>query len=315
MQMIADKYGRSFKTLRVSLLSKCNLSCTYCTMGDETAGEETGHLSTPELLKIIKNLHESVGLQTIRLTGGEPLLYRNLLPVIAGIGEMGIHQIKITTNGFLLAKMAEPMKQAGMQSINVSLDAMDEDIFFLMSKRNNVQRILDGIEAALAVDLGVKLNAVIMKGINQSQIIPLLKYAFERNITIRFLEVMAMGHLYQNANKYFFSQDDLLTVIAAEYDFKKLVREDSSTSNYWKTAAGNIFGIIANETEPFCADCNRLRLDSNGNIYGCLSSNHPVSVINWDDKIELGEKLQEALLQKQAIKFTGSELSMLHIGG
>ncbi|MEO6537756.1 MAG: GTP 3',8-cyclase MoaA [Ferruginibacter sp.] len=315
MQMIADKYGRSFKTLRVSLLSKCNLSCTYCTMGDETAEEETGHLSTPELLKIIKNLHESVGLQTIRLTGGEPLLYRNLLPVIAGIGEMGIHQIKITTNGFLLAKMAEPMKQAGMQSINVSLDAMDEDIFFLMSKRNNVQRILDGIEAALAVDLGVKLNAVIMKGINQSQIIPLLKYAFERNITIRFLEVMAMGHLYQNANKYFFSQDDLLTVIAAEYDFKKLVREDSSTSNYWQTADGNIFGIIANETEPFCADCNRLRLDSNGNIYGCLSSNHPVSVINWDDKIELGEKLQEALLQKQAIKFTGSELSMLHIGG
>ncbi|MEP6711166.1 MAG: GTP 3',8-cyclase MoaA [Ferruginibacter sp.] len=315
MQTITDKYGRSFKTLRVSLLSRCNLSCTYCTMGEDQVKEETGHLSPPELLKIISHLHQALALKTIRLTGGEPLLYPDILPVIAGIKNLGIQQIKITTNGFLLERMAMPMKQAGMRSINVSLDAIDENVFFLMSKRNNVQRILDGIEAALAAGLQVKLNAVIMKGINQTQIIPLLKYAFERNITIRFLEVMAMGHLYHQAEKYFFSQDNLLEVIAAEYNFEKLPRENSSTSNYWQTTGGNIFGIIANETEPFCSDCDRLRLDSNGNMYGCLSSNHPVGVMDWDNSTELKEKLEEALLQKQSVKFTGSDLSMLHIGG
>ena len=315
MRIIKDTYGRSFKTLRISLLNKCNLSCTYCTMGEYQVKEDTPQLSTAELLKIVGQLHHTLGLQTIRLTGGEPLLYHNLVEVIAGVKEMGIPEIKITTNGFLLEKLAVPMKQAGMQSINVSLDAIDESIFFLMSKRNNVQRILDGIEAALTAGLHVKLNAVIMKGINQSQILPLLEYAFQRNITIRFLEVMAMGYLHQQSEKYFFSQEEILKIIANEYDFKKLKREVASTSNYWQTSQGNIFGIIANESEPFCGDCNRLRLDSNGNLYGCLSSNYPIAVSDWNNKNELNEKIYQALLQKQAVKFTGSNLSMLHIGG
>ena len=315
MQIITDQYSRSFKTLRISLLNKCNLSCTYCTMGEGQEKEDATQLSTSGFLKIVGHLHNVLDLQTIRLTGGEPLLYHDLLPVITGIKEIGIAQIKITTNGFLLEKTAMPMKLAGMKSVNVSLDSIDENIFFLMSKRNNVQRVLNGVETALAAGLQVKLNAVIMKGINQSQILPLLEYAFEHNIIIRFLEVMAMGHLYHQSQKYFFSQEELLTVIASKYDFKKLNREEASTSNYWQTSGGNIFGIIANESAPFCGDCNRLRLDSSGNLYGCLSSNHPVVVNDWDNRDELKEKLYKALLQKQSVRFTGSDLSMLHIGG
>lgn len=318
MKIITDEYGRTFKTLRVSLLTRCNLACVYCSMGEDST--ENNHVSKPlmpvsDLLCVISRLHSLLQLETIRLTGGEPLLYAGLIPVIEGLKEIGIHNIKLTTNGFLLERLAMPMKLAGMKSINVSLDAVDEDVFFLMTKRNNVQRIINGIDAAIDAGLEVKVNAVIMKGINESQLMPLLDYAFERNIVIRFLEVMSMGHLHHHSKKYLFSQHEILDTISGKYDFHQLPRSNSNTSNYWKTQQGNVFGIIANESEPFCHDCNRLRLDSEGNIYGCLSNNHPVSLAGLTEYSQLSEKLQEALLQKQAVRFVGSELSMLNIGG
>jgi cyclic pyranopterin phosphate synthase len=174
---------------------------------------------------------------------------------------------------------------------------------------------MHGIDAAIEAGLSVKINAVVMKGINESQLLPLLEYAFSKNVIIRFLEVMAMGHLHQSANKYLFSRQEILDLAASNYTFHELPRTTSSTSEYWKTQQGNIFGIIANESEPFCHDCNRLRLDSDGNIYGCLSNNHPISLAGINDQEQLVEKLQEALSQKQAVRFVGSELSMLNIGG
>jgi cyclic pyranopterin phosphate synthase len=318
MQPITDTYGRKFKTLRVSLLSRCNLSCTYCTMGEDVAKENNLHqqLAAPEaLLATIQQLHNVLQLKTIRLTGGEPLLYPQLPELIEGIVSMGVTGIKLTTNGLLLQRMAKPLKDAGMRSVNISLDAVDEDVFFMVSKRNHLQRVLDGIDAAIAVGLEVKINSVIMKGVNDSQVIPLLEYAFEKNIPIRFLEVMAMGHLHGDPLKYLFTQQELLSAIETKYSFTKTDRAGSATSNYWQTTAGHTFGIIANESEPFCHDCDRLRLDSEGNIYGCLSSNHPISLKNTADQVSLISKLQQAMLQKQAVKFVGSELSMLHIGG
>jgi cyclic pyranopterin phosphate synthase len=320
MHKINDTYGRSFKTLRVSLLNSCNLGCVYCVEGDDVflkkSNLSTTHQSeAQDLLPIIKKLHDVLHLETIRLTGGEPLLYRDIIQLIEGIKSFGINNIKLTTNGFLLERTAKQLKDAGMRSVNISLDAVDEDVFFLMSKRSNVQRIINGIDAALAAGLEVKINSVIMKGINNTQILPLLKFAFERNISIRFLEVMAMGHLYQHADKYLFTQQEILNTIAAKYKFKPIERSASSTAHYWQTTEQNIFGIIANESEPFCHDCNRLRLDSAGNIYGCLSSNNPISLKDISDESVLHEKLMQALLQKQPVKFTGSSLSMLHIGG
>ena len=317
-RQVVDQYGRTFKTLRISLLSACNLGCVYCTetddLGMENKQPKNTALSTQDLSNTIQQLHKVLGLEVIRLTGGEPLLSPHLVPIIKEVKRLGISKIKLTTNGFLLERLAKPLRDAGMQSINVSLDAVDEDVFFLMSRRNNVKRILSGIDAALVAGLEVKLNAVLMKGINEQQILPLLHYAFERKIVIRFLEVMSMGHLHDKSGKYLVTKDEVLHSIAKYHDFVPLIRTASSTANYWKTDKGNVFGIIANESTPFCHDCNRLRLDSHGNIYGCLSSDHPINIINLGEE-ELREKLIEALSHKQAIKFTGSNLSMLNIGG
>jgi len=320
MQVIKDKFGRTFRTLRVSLTNHCNLGCVYCVSGDEdmqkhNSSVKNASLPVADLLEIITRLHHRLELGTVRLTGGEPLLYHGLVELVRGIRATGIPHIKLTTNGFLLERLAAPLKEAGMESINVSLDAVDEAVFFRMSRRQSVERIVRGIDAARDAGLSVKINTVVMKGMNDSQLIPLLEFAFSRKLPIRFLEVMAMGHLHDQSERYLFPQGEILKIIGQRYRITPMGRAESATAGYWKTEEGHVFGIIANESEPFCGDCNRLRLDSGGNIYGCLSSNHPIPLGSRDSDEEWTAKLQQALGQKQTLRFIGSDLSMLHIGG
>jgi cyclic pyranopterin phosphate synthase len=326
MTVIADKYGRTFSTLRVSLLHHCNLGCVYCVAGEDELKQanvsgKADSLPPEQLLAMIGRLHSQLRLDTIRLTGGEPLLYTGLVQLIKGIKAMGDARtepapgIKLTTNGFLLERLALPLKEAGLQSINVSLDAVDEETFFRMSRRHSADRIIRGIDAALAAGLAVKMNAVIMKGINDSQVLPLAELAASRGIRIRFLEIMAMGHLFDQADRYLLTQDEILAILSERYTLTPLDRSASATARYWKTEQGQVIGVIANESQPFCQDCNRLRLDSSGNIYGCLSSNHPIPLSLGESEAEWESKLQAAMKQKQALRFTGSDLSMLHIGG
>jgi GTP 3',8-cyclase len=327
MDVITDQIGRTFRTLRVSLLSHCNFGCVYCVAGEEELREMNGargreqngatdrELKAPELMEIIRRLHERLELETVRLTGGEPLLYSGLVGLVGGLRSMGIRRIKLTTNGSLLDKKAVSLKQAGLQSINVSLDALDEEVFVRMSRRNSAARVIRGIDAALDAGLTVKLNAVVMKGINEEEVLPLVEFAFARGITIRFLEVMAMGHLYHHSDSYLLSQREILRLIGERYELTTLEREPSATARYWVTERGQRIGIIANESEPFCRDCDRLRLDNSGRIYGCLSSNHPITLEIGESAAEWDGKLRQALGQKQELRFTGSELSMLTIGG
>ena len=315
MAVIEDKYGRRFRTLRVSLVNHCNLGCTYCVTGEPGADVPRTSLEWPRLVAMIGRLHGQLHLQTIRLTGGEPLLYNDLVSLVAGIRAMGIRDIRLTTNGFLLERMAEPLAAAGIRKVNVSLDAIDETIFLRMTRRRSAARICAGIDAAVAAGLDVKINAVIMRGHNESEILPLMEFAFARGLRIRFLELMAMGHLHHQAKELLFPQDEILAEIARAYRFSRLDRELSATSNYWQTTEGHRFGIIANESEPFCRDCDRLRMDSHGHIHGCLSSNQPIALGMTEDDAVWTDKLRTALGQKQAVRFAGSALSMLEIGG
>jgi cyclic pyranopterin phosphate synthase len=254
-------------------------------------------------------------LTTIRLTGGEPTLYRELVPLVEAIRQIGIPAIKMTTNGSLLTHKIADLHKAGLTSLNISLDAVDSQVYNKISRRKNLPRILEGINKALALGVSVKINCVVMKGVNDNQVLPLLNYAREKGIHIRFLEVMQMGHLYGNFEQYFFSERDIIRTIAGEYDFIELPREESATAKYFVMKDGYRFGVISNESDPFCNDCNRLRLDSYGNVYGCLSSNTPINISDHlDDPYEVTLRLQEALAQKK-MKFSGSKLSMLAIGG
>ena len=318
---ITDSFGRTFKTLRVSLNNTCNLACSYCvdpsaaTLNRLPDSVHKKPLSNVNYIEIIKALNDILKFETIRLTGGEPTLYKQLLPLIYEIKKMGIHEIKMTSNGSLLENKAFELRDAGLTAVNISLDAIDSDVSFNINKRLSLEKTLKGINRSLEAGIHVKINCVVMKGTNENQIMKLFEYCKERNMTIRFLELMQMGHLYHNFQQYYFSEEQILKTITAYYSITPLFRDASATSKYWITNDNYKFGIISNESDPFCNDCNRLRLDSYGNIYGCLSDNNPISLIDCiDDEVTIKDKLVLALSQKKT-KFSGSELSMLHIGG
>lgn len=324
MTKIEDRIGRRFEKLRISLLNTCNFSCVYCVSDDvggipapsigKSAKEQP--LTPDEFAQIIAEVHSLTKLKSIRLTGGEPLLYGDLYTLVGNIRNLGITDIRLTTNAYYLKEKAQKLYDAGVKSVNISVDAIDLELFKKISRHPDPSRVFAGIEAAINAGMKVKLNAVIMRGENESQIIPLLDYATKLGIKIRFLELMKMGHLYQSKNGHFFSEEEMLKEIQKKYEIEKLPREHAETANYWRTSGGGIFGIIANESTPFCHDCNRLRMDSNGIFYGCLSNAHGEKLSPFvHDKELLTEKLKGLLLLKQSVRFHGSELSMRNIGG
>ncbi len=318
---IRDTFGRTFKTLRLSLINTCNLGCIYCVSSEDKKSNTNDLqkiLSYTEIAFAVKKLHALLHLETIRLTGGEPTLYKDLIPIISEIKKIGIKSIKMTSNGYLLKNQLPELYRAGLTEINISLDAISNESFNKISGRKNIERILEAIDEALRVGIKIKINAVILRGVNDDQIIPLLKFSEERNITLRFLELMRMGPLHQTKefDNYFISEQELLKTIETHYNFTPLLRKKSATANYWITDKGYTFGIIANESAPFCIDCNRLRLDSYGNVYGCLSNDKAISIADvLNDENILSAKLHQALAQKQSLKFTGSSISMMSIGG
>lgn len=329
--MITDQYGRRFEKLRVSLINDCNFACVYC-VGEETVivdekfigsrspefsvGKGSEKLKTYDFVQLIAAMHSILNLKSIRLTGGEPLLYGELIPLIRQIKALGIDDIRMTTNAFYLKGKINDLIAAGLQAINISVDAVDPAIFARMSRNNHTERVFEGIDEAVKSGIEVKLNAVILRNTNDSQIIPLLEYSAERNIAIRYLELMKMGPIFKQQEALFYPESEILDTIRSKYDIQKLPRRDSATSRYWKTNTGARFGIIANESTPFCHDCNRLRMDSRGYFYGCLSNANGIRLTEFiNDRPRLIGKLEELLAMKQKVKFQGSILSMRNIGG
>lgn len=329
--MITDQYGRKFEKLRVSLINDCNFSCVYCVGEDSgfagkksttafspefTIGSVSEKLKTSDFIELISAMHSILNLKSIRLTGGEPLLYDELIPLIQQIKTLGIDDIRMTTNAFYLKGKVKDLQAAGLRAINISLDAVDPVIFAEMARNQKVERVFEGIEEAATSGINLKLNAVILRNRNDSQILPLLEFAGQRNLPIRYLELMKMGPIYTQQKDLFYSENEILDTIRRKYTIQEIHRENSETSRYWETNTGARFGIIANESTPFCHDCNRLRMDSRGYFFGCLSNANGIRLAGLTgDRPKLISKLEELLAMKQKIKFRGSILSMRNIGG
>lgn len=315
--MIVDAYQRTFKTLRISLTGLCNLGCVYCVSStDKQPTQVKKTLSASEIVALTHRLHNILDLKTIRLTGGEPSLYPELVGLIKGLSQLGV-ALKMTTNAYHLEHLVKPMYDAGLKELNISLDAVSEATFRKVSHRKNLDKVLNTIDTCQAMGYALKLNTVIVKGINEHELMDILQFGKDRNIPVRFLELMKMGHLYSSGfDNHFFSEQEMLDTIKQSHSFVKDIRHAHATAHYFSMDDGYKFGVIANESEPFCSDCNRLRLDAFGNVYGCLSDNNPIGVSNPSfGDFDLNEKLHQALAQKQVSTFKGSDLSMMAIGG
>ncbi|HEX8549078.1 MAG TPA: GTP 3',8-cyclase MoaA [Cytophagaceae bacterium] len=316
-----DPHNRQFKSLRISLLNQCNFGCIYCVKNEDSNKNisiGTEKFTMNQIADAAIKLHRTLKLEKVRLTGGEPSLYPQLATLVNTLSGAGLPKIGITTNGYFPKKKLHTYIDAGLAEINFSLDAIDPSTFFTITGKKNLALILENIVQAKRAGLSVKINAVIMKSINDHQILPLLEFGHTHGVTVRFLELMKMGHLFESMDfdNQFFPQEDILEKICSKYQLEPLERKAGATANYWTTQEGYKFGIIANESQPFCTDCDRLRLDSEGNIYGCIASETPIAIMDsLGDEGALKENLQTAMEQKQSYSFVGSGRSMIEIGG
>ncbi|TGK01105.1 radical SAM protein [Leptospira semungkisensis] len=288
----------------------------YCAPGtaqDPEVSLPSSFLSPRLFEKNLGLLSKKLEIKEIHLTGGEPTLHKELPELVRISKKEGIENVAVTSNGFFREGLIEDLKGAGLTRMNFSLDAMEQNSFSKISGKNlPLPRLLHRIEEASSLGLEVKVNCTVLRNYNADQILPLLHWAGERKIPIRYLELMKMGPLHEKHSELFYSAEEIRNNLGSEFDFISVDTPLESTARYYETTEHYSFGIIANHTEPFCEGCNRLRMDSRGRIYGCLSDfrSFPVS----EEGSELDASLEAAMQTKKNV-FTGSELSMKYIGG
>ena len=318
-----DKLGRSFQNLRVSLTAACNYACTYCVPNGKRLLASSDEMSGEDTIKAISLLIETAGIKKVRLTGGEPLLSNKFDLVATQINQLGLNDVSITTNGQLLPRKIKVISESGFRRVNVSLDTLNAAYFRQIARSGDLETVLRGIQMLQEVGISVKINMVPMRGHNDDQILPMLDYCLENNIELRFIELMKMGHLQNNQefNSQFFGLEDILTLIGTAHQFKQIESPKDSTAVRYCVENLGRFGIIANESAPFCEGCNRLRLSANARIYGCLSStaSHSIKDILMLPRskavVEMKKILGAAISAKQLSSFRGETTVMKFIGG
>ena len=272
--MIVDKLGRRFRSLRVSLTAACNYACTYCVPDGKRLMKAQDELPASELLKAVTYLQQAAGIDKLRITGGEPLVTPKFDEFLLGVMQLPLDDVSLTTNGQLLLKKKEVIRESGIARLNISLDTLNPLRFRQLARGGDLDTVLAGIDAMLELGLKLKINMVPLRNQNDGDVIPLLEYCLDKGIELRFIELMRMGHL-AHSNTFqseFVSMASLLDIIGARYEFERTDAPYDSTAVRFRIPDKGVFGIIANESEPFCRSCTRPRLSSDGYLYGCLSS-------------------------------------------
>jgi cyclic pyranopterin phosphate synthase len=322
--MIVDRQGRRFRNLRISLTSACNYACTYCVPDGKRLVAAQNELSAEAMARGVGYLIEAAGIERLRITGGEPLISPRLERFMGEVGRMGLSDISLTTNGQLLSRKLPILLEAGISRINVSLDTLDPAAFRAIARGGDLQTVLDGMEQARAAGIRIKVNMVPLRGQNLDQVMPLLNYCLERGYELRFIELMRMGHLASDQNGFlqqFVSLAQLLSLIGERYEYLQADAPVDATAVRYRIPGKGNFGVIANESVPFCRTCSRLRLSSTGWLHGCLSSSSRHYVGDLFDKPRhqalpaLQRLLIKALNDKQAVAFSGGATVMKIIGG
>ena len=290
-----DSLGREIDYLRISLTESCNLRCIYC-MPEGVAPKVCGETLTKENIFDIVEGAVELNIKKIRLTGGEPLLRQDIVEIIQGIKDRGIEKIYITTNGILLSEKIEKLKKAGLKGVNISLDTLDREQFNYITRGGDLERVLQGIEKALNLNLEVKINSVIMKDINENAIEELAKLTLNSQLDVRFIELMPIG---QGKKFTGISNNDIYDRLEKIFEFDRNYKEIKGVSTYYKlkNSKGNI-GFISPINSCFCETCNKIRLTSDGVIKRCLNSKGNTNIKEYLDKNVEKEEIKEILEQE-----------------
>jgi GTP 3',8-cyclase len=328
---LTDKHGRTITDLRVSVTDRCNYRCVYCRSGESAA--QFSELPMSDYLRMV-HVFVSLGIEKVRITGGEPLLRKEILPMVAELAAMQTTSgkpldVAITTNGHLLANLVTPLKQAGLNRVTISMDAVDRDKFARITRvSNGYDAVVAGIRAAKSAGLEpVKVNAVIMRGFNEDQIVEFARFSRDERVVVRFIEFMPLEEERIWSPNTVVGFNEMLDILNA---YRPLV--PLPATSHGETAMRYTFddgigeiGIIAPVSRAFCGACSRVRLTSDGKIRTCLfsQSDHDLHAIirRGGSDADLAAFIEATLLQKEARHHIGEpgflkpSRSMVHIGG
>ncbi len=286
--MLYDQHGRLINYMRLAVTDRCNLRCQYCMPECGIKFTTRENLLTYEEMIRLAGIFAAHGVKKIRITGGEPFVRKNLIDFLGELSDIpGIEHIHITTNGTLLTNKIDMLYDLGIRSVNLSLDSLDKDRFYKITRRDELDIVLENMRQLLAKKFEVKINMVVMSNKNIDDIIPLLELARDNPISVRFLEEMPFNGVGEQVNDNFWSHIDILNYIQTRYpDIEKLVDEANSTSvNYRIKGFTGSFGIIASFSRTFCGSCNRIRITPQGTLRTCLYDN---GVFNMKDMMRAG---------------------------
>lgn len=310
---LIDDHGRRIRKLRVSLTDKCNLRCHYCMPVNQTFMDESKYLNGEEVFSIVRELAD-LGLEEVRLTGGEPLLRKSFAEIVDRLGELQLKKLALTTNGILIDKYLDVLKRNKVFHLNISLDSLNEENFKKITFGNYLGKVLRNIQLAQDAGLSVKINTVMMRGVNDHELLDFVNFSQKHDVDVRFLELMRIGYAREDQVDQFISAQELIDQIKKVTELKGITSSLDSTSFNFLTSSGARVGFIASESQPFCGQCSRWRLSADGVLRACLLKDDGKSVRDLSPE-NRHLKYQELLGMKPAMRPIEVSHHMNSIGG
>lgn len=291
-----DTHGRGHNYLRISITEHCNLRCTYCMPAEGIALTPRAHLMTADEIVTIAQTFVNLGVTKIRLTGGEPLVRKDAKDIIQRLGKLGV-ELTLTTNGILVHDFIDTFKEAGITTLNVSIDSLKKEKFNQITRRNYFDKLIENLDLLEENNFSVKLNVVVIKGFNDNEIIDFIELTKNRNIQIRFIEFMPFDGNQWNKEKLV-SYAEILSQVNDYYAESNVNRmqdraNDTSKNHKIESYSGS-FSVISSVTNPFCSTCNRIRLTADGKLKNCLFSNTETSLL---DTLRAGKSIEPLIFQ------------------
>ena len=330
---LVDSFGRVVRDLRISVTDRCNFRCTYCMPAEGMTWLDRAEVLTyEEIERVARICVETFGVDSLRLTGGEPTVRAHLPQLISKLAALRLPDgtkpdIALTTNGATLRNIALELRNAGLDRINVSMDSLKPERFFAMTRRDELHNVLAGIaEAQVAGFSPMKVNAVVERGANDDEILDLVRYGRDNNVEVRFIEFMPLDATNEWERNKVVSQDEIVATIAAEFPLELMPARGAAPADRWRFLDGKgTVGVIPSVTHPFCGDCDRVRLTSDGQFRTCLFATDESDIRsllrNGGTDKEIAELIQVAVGAKWAghqinqVNFIRPNRSMSQIGG
>jgi cyclic pyranopterin phosphate synthase len=322
---LRDARGRGKRKLRVSLTDRCNLQCLYCMPEHPKWLPREQILRRDELVRLVRLFVTGLGIREVRLTGGEPLLRRDAVEIVEALSELrplGLERIAMTSNAVRLAPVARALRKAGLDDLNISIDSITPDRFHAMT-RGRIEPVLAGIEAAREAGIGLKLNSVVIRGYNEDEVLPLVRWAVRQDLSLRFIEFMPLDGRGLWTRDKVITEAEILEQVGREFRVERLPRT-AEPAEYFRLDARYRLGIIPTISRPFCSTCDRVRLSATGELYSCLFSEAcrdlKTPLRAGADDAQLAQAVREHVWHKEAgyasrPGYAERPITMHHLGG